>query len=873
MALRAATGALLVFCLLGATLAPAQEAAEPPAAAGEEAPGDAGDDVSVPAQPAPAELVPPKALTDTTVPYPKDAPPHTEPVVVQVKILVGPDGNTKKVELLSPPSSPVFDEAVLRAAGGFRFEPATFGGQPVAVEISSTHTFIPPPPPPKPAADEGPPLVSALRGRVIEMGTREPVDTGTVAAEIEGRHYTTDTDDDGRFRLPLPAGEARVTVHGPGYNPFLQEEVIVAGQELAVTYYVERERYDPYEIVVFGKTRREEVSRITLRGAELKQVPGTFGDPYRVIQALPGVASMMALLPFPIVRGATPSSSGFLLDGTRVPLLYHLLAGPSVVHPELIEEVQFFPGSAPVLYGGYVGGIIDGRTRRARTDEHLVDLDLNLLQTGGLVRQPVPALGMTVTGAGRIGYPGLILSLATNEMSLSYWDYQLRLDGGNARNGWTVFVFGARDVLETPAPDADPEDLDPPLEPSLILGFHRADLRASLGRGRFDSTWRVVGGVDQTLAGGSEVSTMVLEPSLRMRWRQSPRLTLVAGLEGSYHHFSLSEEGQPQDSVDTDKLTGGLENQYSGSALAETLWRPADDWFVRPGVRADLFYDGETNQVGVDPRLTVRYRLAELDVDDGEEGSEEDDVWLKGGVGLYHQPPRFFLPLPGFDSLPLRYGLLAAVQYSLGVEAPIRPGVGLDVQGFYNDMDPIVFDLSVNEEDVNTLANETLVPTSTEKPETRGQEALDRLIEPQVGRAYGLEVLVRAKARKGLYGWLSYTLSRSERLKDGEWVAYDFDRTHLVNVVAGIPLPRNWDIGFRLQYQSGKPATTTMGYNTARTDGYFRIDIRIDKRAVWQSWLLDFYVDVTNVALLPEEVAPGNVIRYVLPTVGLRGRL
>jgi hypothetical protein len=42
---------------------------------------------------------------------------------------------------------------------------------------------------------------------------------------------------------------------------------------------------------------------------------------------------------------------------------------------------------------------------------------------------------------------------------------------------------------------------------------------------------------------------------------------------------------------------------------------------------------------------------------------------------------------------------------------------------------------------------------------------------------------------------------------------------------------------------------------------------------VWRDWLLDFYVDVTNVALMPEEVAAGRVIRYVLPTVGLRGRL
>ena len=101
---------------------------------------------------------------------------------------------------------------------------------------------------------------------------------------------------------------------------------------------------------------------------------------------------------------------------------------------------------------------------------------------------------------------------------------------------------------------------------------------------------------------------------------------------------------------------------------------------------------------------------------------------------------------------------------------------------------------------------------------------------------------------------------------------YDFDRTHLINLVAGMPLRRNWDIGLRLQYQSGKPETITTGYNDARGNGYLRFDARVDKRAVWRSWLLDFYVDITNIALLPEEVQVGTVIRYVLPTVGLRGR-
>jgi hypothetical protein len=168
-------------------------------------------------------------------------------------------------------------------------------------------------------------------------------------------------------------------------------------------------------------------------------------------------------------------------------------------------------------------------------------------------------------------------------------------------------------------------------------------------------------------------------------------------------------------------------------------------------------------------------------------------------------------------------------------------------------------------------ANSTLFPTSV-VVDNPGQDFIDRLTKPQFGRSYGFEVLLRRQAKSGVFGWVSYTLSRTERLRDNHWAPYDFDRTHLINVVAGLPLRRNWDIGLRLQYQSGKPETISSGYNDARGTGYVRFDLRVDKRAVWQKWLLDFYVDVTNIALLPEEVQVGTVIRYVLPTVGVRGR-
>jgi TonB family protein len=854
-------------------VSPAPARAQAPASAPESA--TAPPSASAP-ESAPAELVPPRARTEVVIAWPADQPGTPQPVVVRVKLRVGPDGRVRRVTLTSDPQPP-FDALVVAATTALEFEPATYGGKPVPVEIDYTHTFLPPPPAPAApsgAADTGPALDAELRGKLVEMGTGLPVQGATVVFEQGDRHYQADADTRGRFVLPVPAGDARVTVHAAGYRAFLQTEHVDPRQALAVTYAVERERYDPYEIQVVGDPRREETSRITLKGAELKQVPGTFGDPFRVVQALPGVASVVSLLPFPVVRGASPSSTGFLIDGTRVPLLYHLLAGPSVIHPELIDEVQFYPGGAPVPYGGYTAGIVDGLTHRAGPQERLIDIDLNLLQTGGLIRWPVGFLDGTVTAAARVGYPGVILSLATNEASLSYWDYQLRFDHGTARDGLTVFVFGARDTLETPAADADPADTTPPLEPSLILGFHRLDVRLRDAVGDFDAEYRIVTGFDETLTAGTDVQSFIVEPRFKSQLRLTDTVTLAAGLEGGFHETQQSAAAQPNDDVSLTSITGDLSRQMNGSAWLETLWRPNRDWLVRPGARTDVWYDHTDTRPSVDPRVLVRYRLFDRDLEDVPADSDDRGVWVKGGAGVFHQPPRFFLPLPGLDQLPLEYGLLTAYQTSFGLEVPLDRGFNINIETYYDVLDPVVFDLSVNQETAGTLANETLLPQTTDAGESRPQQVIDRLIEPQSGRAYGVETMLRRTDRSGgPYGWISYTLSRSERKKDGVMVPYDFDRTHLVNVVAGLPLPRNWDLSLRLQYQSGKPATTTAGYNAARIDGYTRVDLRVDKRAVWMSWLLDFYIDVTNVALFPEEVSAGNDLRYVLPTVGLRGRL
>lgn len=886
-----------------------------------------------------AVLEPPSPLTPTVVPYPEDAPSHDAPIEVAARLRIDEQGGVSKIELLSE-APEAFGRALREAATGFRFEPARYDGKVIAVDIKFTAIFDVParPPPPASASAEGdaaPPVeaTARLEGRLRERGSRRPVRFATVVATVDGVSVSVDSDDHGRFALDLPHGYAEVQVVSAPHLRFLQRESLAEGDRLQVGYLLDRRRQDPYSTVVIGRRKRTEVARTELRGRELTQIPGTFGDPFRVIQTLPGVGAVISLLPFPIVRGSSPGSTGFLIDGVRVPLLFHLLGGPSVIHPDFIDSIQFYPGGFPVGYGGYTAGIVDGITRPAGEDERRIEVNLNLLQAGGLVRTPVEWIDGRVTLAGRIGWPGVLISLVNPEFSLSYWDYQARYDRGNKADGFTVFAFGAQDLVENARFDEaefgqvtvahyDPlqggefvtweqrynaalAGRTPPLQPSLRLGFHRIDFRHHHRRGDVGGRHQVAFGRDDTLFAddGAGVVAWSVAPRTEWSFQLQDALELRVGADGALRTTDFSAgtgADQPADSGRNGPGDGGpggrggnddggpggdgdggdefveaVDRYGVGGVFAETLWRPTGRLLVRPGVRFEVYRDSSSTEPAFDPRLSARYRLSGADRIDSD-ARDEDELWVKGSVGLYHQPPRFVIPLPGLDQLPLKNGLLAAVHNIAGVEVPLGDRTTLDAQVFFNWMDPVIFDLEVNEaveERVNSgpEVSPGELPDDEVVIEEDNGPGLDELLAPQRGRAYGLEVLLRRRSRHGFYGWLSYTLSRSERFKEGQWRAFDFDRTHIFNAVLAVPLPRNWEIGGRLQYQTGRPITTTFGYNTGRVDPFVRFDLRIDKRAVWNNWMLDFYVDITNVTLAPEEVDSGDAARYVLPTVGFRG--
>ena len=139
-------------------------------------------------------------------------------------------------------------------------------------------------------------------------------------------------------------------------------------------------------------------------------------------------------------------------------------------------------------------------------------------QSGGFVREPIPRWGSRQRRPPATAIRGSFSAWRPTRFSLSYWDYQLRLDGGNARNGWTVF-FGAKDELDTPAATSPPAAPIRRSRRRLILEL-QSSRPARLPRQR--RVRRTVPGGPRLrphLQPGANVATWVLEPSMRWTFR------------------------------------------------------------------------------------------------------------------------------------------------------------------------------------------------------------------------------------------------------------------------------------------------------------------------------------------------------------------
>jgi outer membrane receptor protein involved in Fe transport len=360
-----------------------------------------------------------------------------------------------------------------------------------------------------------------------------------------------------------------------------------------------------------------------------------------------------------------------------------------------------------------------------------------------------------------------------------------------------------------------------------------------------------------------------------LRAELAPAITLNAGIDAVALIDDIHAKFRPYPASNAPPSPFFARPSRSASTTA-TLVRPAiyagleirpfDGFKLMPSVRADYTHD--TEQVTVDPRLGVRWDVVQA----------PRRTTLKAGAGIYHQPPA----IEQSNDLVGTRGVQSnrAIHLSLGIEQELAPGFEVSLEGFYKRLDNLVI---------------------AESDETRLIGA--RFVNTGEGRVFGAETLIKYKPMGGrFFGWIAYTLSRSERRDDASqpYRTFSYDQTHILSAVGNLGLGRGWTLGARFRYITGAPYTPYLGglvdldagayapiesgqLYSARIDGFHQLDLRIEKEWDFEAWKLTAYLELRNV--YNHANAEGVAYNYdyskhdtasgipFLPVLGVRGEL
>ncbi|MDF2692927.1 MAG: TonB family protein / TonB-dependent receptor [Labilithrix sp.] len=842
---------------------------------------------------------PPELIEFVEAAYPEAALAEGRAATVVLSVAISKEGVVDEAAVLESAGA-AFDAAALDAVRRFRFRPAEIDHKPAPVKITYRYVFTP-----KVAA----PTSGKLRGVVISKTNGQPL--AGVKVEVAGAGETV-TDSEGRFAFDdLKIGDTAVTLSRADLTPLQTQETIEAGRTLEARYSVELPRTaaaddgekDDFEVVVVAPKLVKQVVSTEVSADEARRVPGTQGDVLKVVENLPGVARAGAGSGQVVVWGAAPQDTRTYVGAVRIPMLYHFGGLRSVLHNDRVASVELIPGGYGAPYGRGLGGLVHVTTRDPAKDRLHGSAQVDLLDASAAITAPIgDRLSFAVSGRrSHIADAAKLLEDQSFQSFFTlpqYHDGQARLRWQLGANEWIEtggLLSGDRQSRTQPSNDPSRRVTD-----TRVLHFQRFDVayHKQLADG---SEVDVVPWYGHDLArrsgdfGGVPTSLQTESHIVGFRTEWRGRLakdwTARTGLDFELVQSESTRSGSitsppregdayvfgrpPADQVSADVWKSTI---ASAAPYVEADWSLLRDRLhLTPGARLEPYFvnvnrrrphDPNTPDLGASlqdisfqPRFAVRW-------------AAPPRLTYKAAVGLYRQPPLADDLSAIFGNPAL--GISTGTHWVAGAELRATPLLALETTAFY------------------TTSENLAARNSSSTP--RAGEAL---LQHGEGRSVGAQFLLRREKGNGkFFGWIAYTILRSERRDepDARWRLSDYDQTHVLTALASYDLGAGFEVGARARVASGYPRTPlayvyfdarrnryepTLGeYNTDRIPAFWQLDARVTKRFKLPGSELEVYLDVQNVTNRgnPEEIAYApdySRRRYILglpilPVLGAR---
>jgi outer membrane receptor for ferrienterochelin and colicin len=725
---------------------------------------------------------------------------------------------------------------------------------------------------------------SSISGKVRDFDTGEPVPFALVS--VQGLTMNTAADLDGNFLIKdIAPGFYNIEITSLGYEKFIVFELEVTVDrpaEVDVVLKTASVGLKEVEIKASSISRSEEspLSARSIGTSEIKRNPGGNRDISRAIRVLPGVAIIPTFRNDIIIRGGAANENRFYIDGIEIPNINHFATqgasgGPvGMLNVDLINEVEFYSGSFPVARGNMLSSLLEFGFKEPRSDKRTLNMVVGSSDLGITIDGPTGAKSGLVLSVRR-SYLQALFALLELPFLPTYNDYNLKWAWRpDDQNKFTLISIGALDNFNlNTGLKTSPDDENFLRNRYLLDNLVTNDQWNYTIGGRWDhyrekGSWSLVVSRnmlqndaykyqqnDENLPKTFDYSSNEQENKIRIERKLSPqkgwRILYGAGYERAVYNNSSSFSDFSPISDDTVLVKYNTDLSFN---KAQLFLQTSKSFFnnkliVSAGVRTDVADAGSEMKNPIDqlsPRISAKWQLS--------------PQWsFNVGSGIYYQ-------LPPYTALGFRNnGLLVNSDMKYVRNEQVAAGLQFDgeksnrtvtLEGFYKKYSnyPVSVTRGISlanfGADFGVVGNEDLVSIG-------------------LGRAYGLELLLRQKLYKGFYGIVAYTFVRSEFTGlDNKYVASSWDSRHLVSVTGGLQMKRNYEVGFRFALSGGLPYTpddenaslnvdtwNTLNValpdwsrlNSQRIETFHQLDVRVDKKWYFNRWTLDLFLDIQNI--------------------------
>jgi outer membrane receptor for ferrienterochelin and colicin len=610
------------------------------------------------------------------------------------------------------------------------------------------------------------------------------------------------SDNYGHYNVQVNAsGTVRIQVSYVGFEPI---DTLLDGQDqLEIDFYLRSKSLE--EVVIVSKAGNLQANIAQIPVERLKAVPMLLGQPdlIKALSILPGVSSGVEGTTGLYIRGGTPDQNLILLDGATVYNASHLFGFQSIFDPNAIKDIKLIKGGFPARYGGRLSSIIDITMKEGNNRERHGEFSLGLINSGVMLEGPIKNGRSSYMVSARAAYLGLLLLPTalgwkkeddrTFNTLLSY-DVNLKFNHQfkNKDKIFASFYLGNDNFLTRFRYDSAFYRTD------LGWGNKTGSLRyiRNLGTkvysqsiatytayqsGESSTQDYINSGIKAEFIRQSRVRDFTFKQLFTLPLNAGSRLLLGADASLQYFKptsFSLLSNEFSLDSV---KTVGRSFQVFTAAGFADWEWRILPWLNVNSGLRWSYFGQGQTRAFW-EPRLNVEARSKAFVFNLAYARTAQFiHLLANNSLGLFSD-----LWIPSTDAIKPQ----TAQQYSGGIIWRRPAGhweVGLEA--FYK-----------------TLQNQIDYRQGIDFFALKNQDWQNTIEGGGRGLARGLETMIKYD-HPHVNAFVAYTLSWNERqfdkINNGQWYPFRYDRRHNLNLNALMKLSTRWNLSMNWIYQTG----------------------------------------------------------------------